>query len=158
MAAGYIDAQTTIQLNIDAKCVVYNPLYHKAYVAVMSHDPEYPKSILQIDPMDGTVEKRIILPKLPSIIRQSHDLKYLYVSYNYEPDILKIDLEDFVITGNLSTGNLDVIDFVVLPSDTNTIIVIRGDSGSPDDLVMYKNGVLQPKQENLTLINFRHYA
>lgn len=155
MAAGYIDAQTTIQLNIDAFCVVYNPLYHKAYVAVQGHDPEYFKSILQIDPIDGTVEKRIILPQLPSIIRQSHDLKYLYVSYYFESDILKIDLENFVISGNLSTGNLDVLDFVVLPSDTNTIIVIRGNSGHPDDMVMYKNGVLQPKQES---INYDYFS
>lgn len=149
LAVEYMDAQTTIQLNINASGVVYNPLYHKAYVAVLDNDPQYSRSILQIDPIAGTVEKRIILPQIPVIMRQSHDMKYLYVSYQYQPDILKIDLENFIVSGNLNTGNLDVLDFVVLPSDTNTIIVIRGDGGYPDDLVMYKNGVLQPKQESI---------
>lgn len=142
------DAQTTIQLNINATRVVYNPLYHKAYVAVKDKDSQYSNSILQIDPITGAVEKRIKLPHIPFIIRQSHDLKCLYVSYQYEPDILKVDLENFVESGNLNTGKLDVLDFAVLPSDNNTLIVIRGDSEDPDDLVMYKNGVLQPRKES----------
>ncbi len=154
LVSEYMNAQTTIQLNINATRVVYNPLYHKAYVAVKDNDPQYSNSILQIDPITGTVEKRITLPQIPFIIRQSHDLKCLYVSYQYEPDILKIDLENFVESGNLNTGQLGVLDFAVLPSDNNTLIVIRGDGGYPDDLVMYKNGVLQPRQESNISNNF----
>jgi hypothetical protein len=150
LVSEYTDAQTIVQLNVNATRVVYNPLYHKAYVAVVDKDPQYPKSILQIDPITGTVEKRITLPQIPFIIRQSHDLKCLYVSYQYEPDILKIDLENFVESGNLNTDNFDVLDFAVLPSDNNTLIVIRGDGGFYGDLVMYKNGVLQPKQESIS--------
>ncbi|MFZ4547696.1 MAG: hypothetical protein ACOYN4_09690 [Bacteroidales bacterium] len=154
LAAQFTDAQTAIQLNISASRVVYNPLYHKAYVAVSDNDPQYPKSILQINPITGTIEKRITLPQIPLTIRQSHDLKCLYVSYKYQPDILKIALEEFIVSDTLNTGNLKVLDFAILPSDNNTLVVIRGDGSYPDDLVMYKNGVLQPRQESTSSDNF----
>ncbi|MEI6060117.1 MAG: hypothetical protein WCR72_05380 [Bacteroidota bacterium] len=146
LAAQYSNAQA-IKLNIDATRVVYNSLYHKAFVAVDTYDPLYPKSILQIDPLAGTVEKHISLPGIPFIIRQTTDLKYLFVSYQYQPDILKIKLDDFTIADNIMTNELDVLDFAVKPADNNTLVVIRGDGGYPDDMVMYKDGILQPKQE-----------
>jgi len=126
--------------------VVYSPLHQKAYVAVEGNDPQYPNSILQIDPLNGAVEKQISLAGTPFIIRQTSDEKYLYVSCEEGPVITKIDLDGFISIGDLTAGNSSILDFAVMPADDNTLLVIRGDQGYPNDIVMYKNSVLQPKQ------------
>ncbi|MEI8007806.1 MAG: hypothetical protein WCI48_16480 [Bacteroidota bacterium] len=144
----------TVKLNINACRVLYNPFYHKAYVAVESLDPVYPQMILQIDPISGAVEKQISLPNNPQIIRQSADQQYLYVSYQWKPDIMKINLQDFTIVATIGTEGMDVVDMAVMPANANTLIVIRGHGEYPDDMVMYKNGIKQARKLNLTYSSF----
>jgi hypothetical protein len=154
LLTAFVTPAQTVKLNINASRVVYNPLYHKAYVAVESLDPVYPKTILQLDPISGVVEKQISLPNDPLIIRQSADQQYLYVSFKWEPDIMKINLQNFTVDGIIGTEGMDVVDMAIMPADANTLIVIRGDGGYPDDMVMYKNGIKQARMMNLAYSSF----
>ena len=154
LLTGFFTPAQTVKLNINAWRVVYNPLYQKAYVAVASPDPVYPQKILQLHPISGVVEKQISLPYNPHLIRQSADKQYLYVSFSGEPDIMKINLQNFTVDGIIGTEGMEVIDMAVMPADANTLIVIRGDGGYPDDMVMYKNGIKQARQLNLDYSSF----
>jgi len=145
----------TIKIDIDAYRMIYSPEHHKAYAAVESQDPQYPNSILQLNPLNGTVEKHIALNGTPFILRQTADEEYLYVSYQQGPAITKIELAGFTAVNELTAGNSSILDFAVTADDDNTLLVIRGDQGYPDDIVMYKNGVLQPKQVSA---GFEYYS
>jgi hypothetical protein len=141
----FTDAQTLI-VNIDATCVTFNPLYKKAYAAVLADDSSYSNSLLQLDPYNGAVEKHLPLSGEPSSIELTPDNKQLYLSFRYLPQILKIDLEEFQIVETIDIGDFKVMDFEILPTNKNVLLVIRGEDGNPRNLVMYKDGILQSKQ------------
>jgi DNA-binding beta-propeller fold protein YncE len=138
-------AQTTV-VNINAVCVAYNGLYNKAFVIVDEHDPNYPSSLLQLEPLTGSVEKSLPLSGSPRSILLTPDKTHLYVSYQELSKIDKIDLENFQVSGTVYTGIYQVLDFAILPQDENVIFVILGEDESPDNVAMYKNGIIQPKQ------------
>ncbi len=136
----------TLKVNIDAACVSFSKHHNKAFVAVRKQDNNYPNSLLQLDPYSGVVEKNLPLNGNPIRIRFTPDYAHMYVSYDTLSQIDKIDLTDFQITGTIQTGEFSVLDFAILPSDENTLFVILGHDGSPDKTVMFKDGVIQPKQ------------
>ena len=136
----------TIKVEIDARCVAYNKLLNKAFVAVRDRGVKYRKSLLQLDPYTGTVEKSILLNGNPEIIKFTPDFQKIYVSYKQASQIDKISLADFQFTGTIETGEYNVLDFEILPTDENTLFVALGDGTYPEKTVMYKEGVIQPKQ------------
>jgi hypothetical protein len=136
----------TIKVDINAACVTFNQLYQKAYAAVLSNDSSYSSSLLQLDPYNGAVEKHMQLNDEPLSIELTPDNKHLYLSFRSLPQILKIDLEGFQIVETIDIGNFKVIDFAISPADENVLVVSRGEGGYPRNLVMYKDGILQPKQ------------
>jgi hypothetical protein len=136
----------TLKVDIDAKCVAFNELYNKAFVAVRIEDENYPKNLLQLDPYTGFVEKSLPLNDNPIKILFTPDNKHLYVSYKTISQIDKINLAEFQITGTVNVGELNVVDFAISPTDENTLFVVLGDGNYPERTVMYVNGILQPKQ------------
>lgn len=136
----------TIKVNIDASCVIFNPLNCKAYAAVRPNDSIYPNSLLQLDPFNGSVEKHLPLNGEPKLIELTPDKTHLYLSFQSLSKIVKIDLENFQIIDTIDIGGYAVIDFKILPTNENVILVSRGHAGYPDNLVMYRSGIIQPKQ------------
>lgn len=141
-SAGYAQ---TIKVKIDAACVAYNPLYNKAFAAVWHGDSLYPNTLLQLNPYNGTVEKTLPLGGEPYAMEFTPDKRHLYLSYYTLPKIVKINLEQFTIVQTIDLGPFTALDFAILPVNENVLIVARGD-GYPRNVVMYKDGVLQPKQ------------
>jgi hypothetical protein len=136
----------TIKVKIDAACVAYNPLYNKAFAAVWHGDSVYANSLLQLDPWNGTVEKTLPLGGEPYAMEFTPDKRHLYLSYYTLPKIVKIDLEQFTIVQSIDLGGFTALDLAILPANENVLIVARGEDENPRNVVMYKDGVLQPKQ------------
>ena len=131
----------TVKLNIDANCIIFNTFYDKAFVTVKEKDSIYPNSLIQLNPYNGMVEKHMSLSDVPKSIKLTPDNKHLYLSYQTLSQIEKVDLAEFKIVETINVGGLNVMDFAVLPTNENTLIICNGDK-----VVMYKNGILQPKQ------------
>ncbi len=142
-SAGYAQ---TIKVKIDAACVAYNALYNKAFAAVWHGDSLYANNLLQLNPYNGTVEKTLPLGGEPYAMEFTPDKRHLYLSCYTLPKIVKIDLVQFTIMQSIDLGPFTAMDFATLPSNENVLIVSRGEDGSPRNVVMYKDGVLQPKQ------------
>lgn len=136
----------TIKVKIDAASVAYNPLYNKAFAAVRPGDSLYANSLLQLNPFNGTVEKTLPLGGEPYAMDFMPDKRHLYLSYYTLPKIVKIDLEQFAIVQSIDLGAFTANDFAILPASENVLIVARGEDENPRDVVMYKDGMLQPKQ------------
>ena len=136
----------TFKVDIDAKCVEFSEFHNKAFVAVRIEDDNYSKNLLQLDPYSGNVEKSLPLNGNPIRIRFTPNNEYVYVSYETLSQIDKVDLADFQITETIQVGEYSVLDFEISPTDENTLFVVLGHGGSSEITVMYKNGILQPKQ------------
>jgi hypothetical protein len=142
-STGYVQ---TIKVKIDAACVAYNLLYNKAFAAVWHGDSLYANNLVQLNPYNGTVEKTLPLGGKPYAMDFTPDKRHLYLSYYTLHKIVKIDLEQFAIVQSIDLGAFTANDFAILPSSENVLIVARGEGGYPRNVVMYKEGVLQPKQ------------
>lgn len=136
----------TIRVKIDAGCVAYNPLYNKAFATVLHSDSLYANSLLQLDPYNGAVEKTLPIEGDSYTLEFTPDKRHLYLSYYSLPRIVKVDLEQFVVEQTIDLGDFTANDFAILPSNENGVIVIRGEDTYPRNVVMYKEGVLQPAQ------------
>lgn len=136
----------TIKVKIDASCVAYNPLYSKAFAMVLHGDSLYANSLVQLDPYNGTIEKSLPLEGESYSMEFTPDKRHLYLAYYALPKIVKIDLEQFTIVQSIDLGGFTALDFDILPANEHVLIVVRGEDGYPRNLVMYKDGVLQPKQ------------
>ncbi len=136
----------TITVNINAKFVLYNDLYQKAYVAVKEEDENYPKNMVQLDPFSGVVEKSLLLSAVPQKFELTPDKKSLYISYKLLHKIDKVNLDSFEITETIQTDNQPVSDFTVSPLDEDILFVILKDEKFGEKMIMIKNGVVQPRQ------------
>lgn len=136
----------TIKVDIEASYVVYSELHNKAFVSVNKDDAHYPNNLIQLHPYSGDVEKSILLNGNPKKIQLTEDHSHLYVSYYSTPKIDKIHLEDFVISESINVGAYDVIDFEVSPVNEDIVFVVLGEGSYAEKIVMFINGIIQPKQ------------
>lgn len=134
----------TFEVEIDAKCVAYSEVHHKAFVIVRVEDSNYSKNLLQLNPYTGTVEKNLILNGNPNKIKLTPCEESAYISYEAIAQIDKVNLSDFQITETILTDGYSVVDFEISPINENILFAVLGNY--PEKLVMYKNGILQPKQ------------
>lgn len=135
----------TIKIPMDAVSLEYNNYFNKAYAAVGSYDQNYPNTLIQMDPYNGTVERQLQLNGEPSVIKTTPDKKHMYLSFLSVPRILKIDLTTFSVVDTIDTGGGAVISFDIIPTNENNLVVVR--DGEPYPTVcLYKDGVLMTKQ------------
>jgi len=135
----------TIKIPVDAVSLEYNDYFRKAYAGVGSYDQHYPNTLIQMNPYNGTVERQLRLNSEPGILKTTPDKKYMYLSFQSVPGILKINLTTFMADDTIDTGGAVVVDFDVVPTSQNDLVVVRDDDPNPS-VCLYKNGFLMPEQ------------
>jgi hypothetical protein len=136
----------TIEIEMDVAYVTYSEVHQKAFVAVGPDDASLPSHLLQFDPYTGDVVKFLPLGGEPKKFLFTTDHAHLYMAYFSNPDIDKINVTNFEVTGSVNIGDYDVTDFAVSPVDDDVLFVVQGNGTYPERIVMLIDGVIQPKQ------------
>ncbi len=135
----------TIKIPMDAVSLEYNNYYHKAYAAIGYYDQHYPNSLIQLNPYNGTVEKKLSLNDEPGVIKTTPDKKHMYLSFLSAPHILKIDLNSFTVVDTIETNGAVVYSFDIMPGNENMLAVVKDGTPYPS-VCLFDNGQLLPKQ------------
>lgn len=138
--------------------LIYSKKHNKIFGVVGCMHKEYGNCLVQLNAETGNVEKSLFVGSNPNKVKLTTDEDYVYIAFESIGFIKRISLYEFIIDQEIflgpvlsTTGLKSTIlsnDFVIIPNTNNTIVVCRHTEYSNSDfidLVMYKDGILQPK-------------
>ncbi len=113
------------------------------YAAVSSGDPQYPNSIVAINPTTGAVVKSQAVGTNPSVVRVTSDGAYLYVGFQDTSEVTRLQLPglDAPFTWPLgvdpASGSIVANDVEPAPGASQTVAV----AGNDGTVAIFDNGV-----------------
>ena len=133
-------------MNLAATSLAWDQKGGLLYAAVGRGDPQYPNSIVAINPATGSVMKNQQVGASPSVVRVTSDGAYLYVGYRNSSSITQLQLPglNVSLTWPLGTdaisGPITASDIEPAPGAPQTIAV----AGSNSAAMVFDNGVVRP--------------
>lgn len=129
-------------MNLAATGLAWDQKSGLLYAAVGSGDPQYPNSIVAINPTTGAVEKSQWVGANPSLVRTSSDGAYLYVGYEDSSSVTRLQLPGlgapftWPMGADSATGSILASDVQPAPGASQTVAV----AGSDGTVTVFDNG------------------
>jgi uncharacterized repeat protein (TIGR01451 family) len=123
------------QLPLPARSLVYSPARARFYAAIPPSIPFYGNSVMEIDPVNGTVRGPLFVGSEPVVLAPSDDGTSLFVSLYGLGAMKRIDLNSWAVTQTFAVG-AGVEDAVALPGTSNGVVLTHG-----EDAAVFLNGV-----------------
>jgi hypothetical protein len=130
-------------MNLDATSLAWDNKSGLLYAAVGSLDPQYPNSILVLNPATGEVVKSQPVGADPSVVRTSSDGAYLYVGYQGASAVTGLPLPGlnapvtWSLGSDATAGSVLATDIEPAPGASQTVAV----AGSDGAVTIFDNGI-----------------
>ena len=134
-----------IVMNLAAASLAWDQKSGLLYAAVGSGDPQYPNSIVAINPATGSVMKNQKVGPNPSLVRVTSDGAYLYVGYQNSSSITRLQLPGLItpltwpLGADAASGSIIASDIEPAPGGPQTIAI----AGSNGAAMVFDNGVMR---------------
>jgi hypothetical protein len=128
-------------LNLNSLDVAWDPISALLYASVWSPDPQFPNSIVAIDPTAGQVVKSQFVGADPDLVRTSSDGKYLYTGFMLENAAVQLALPglnsplQWSLGASSLVGPLMAIDIQPAPGGSQTTAISTGVSYAINNMV-----------------------
>jgi|GEM_PF-2039241 len=134
-----------------ARDLVYDPLRHLIYASVTSADPQYPDSVIRLDPVSGRVIGSFAI-HTPQRLELSRDCGTLWIYSEVDRVINRIDLRNGAVDFSIALDEIypgleagaDVYGMQSVPNRARAIVLVCREPSAPLPLIVIDDREVMP--------------
>ncbi len=151
--SAHLDVLAGGQSDLSIADAVFDPARGRLWAAARDGSGADRRAILEIDPASRQVTRRLPLPLAPQSLALSDNGQTLYAALASTGGVIRVELDSLTVRSQFNVRDHDPntgpVELLVVPGDPSAVIV-RGPSGDPAGLALYRAGLLSPPRVTFT--------